>query len=94
MNKLVGKKIGEAPDATVCFKIPVEMGRELMRRQTFAKADLPKETRVIQPGQMVTKDFNPDRWVFHALHWEVDADIYRLNVHVDDQGTVTHVDLQ
>lgn len=31
--------------------------------QTFAKADLPKETRVIQPGQMVTKDFNPERYV-------------------------------
>jgi hypothetical protein len=34
-------------------------GAELI--QTFAKADLPKETRVIQPGQMVTKDFKPDR---------------------------------
>lgn len=30
-------------------------------RQTFAKADLPKETRVIEKGSMVTKDFKPDR---------------------------------
>jgi hypothetical protein len=29
--------------------------------QTFARADLPKETRVIEPGSMVTKDFKPDR---------------------------------
>jgi len=45
---------------------------------TFAKAELPKETRVIQPGQMVTKDFNPER----------------LNVHLGEDGTVTHVDHQ
>ncbi|KAG0649814.1 hypothetical protein D0Z07_3827 [Hyphodiscus hymeniophilus] len=61
-NKLVGKTLGEGSSNEV----------------NFAKADLPKETRVIQPGQMVTKDFNPDR----------------LNVHVDDKGTVTHVDHQ
>lgn len=30
-------------------------------KQTFAKTDLPKETRVIEPGSMVTKDFKPDR---------------------------------
>jgi len=45
---------------------------------TFAKAELPKETRVIEPGQMVTKDFNPER----------------LNVHLGPDGTVTHVDHQ
>lgn len=33
----------------------------LIQQKTFAKADLPKETRVISPGQMVTKDFNPER---------------------------------
>ncbi|KAF4614338.1 hypothetical protein G7Y89_g15397 [Cudoniella acicularis] len=60
-NKLVGKKIGEASDAT-----------------TFAKADLPKETRVIEPGLMVTKDFKPDR----------------LNIHLKEDGTVSHVDHQ
>jgi hypothetical protein len=43
--------------------------------QTFCKTDLPQETRVIQPGMMVTKDFKPDR----------------LNVHVNDDGTVSHV---
>ncbi|KAE9376696.1 hypothetical protein N431DRAFT_479870 [Stipitochalara longipes BDJ] len=45
---------------------------------TFAKTDLPKETRVIEPGMMVTKDFKPDR----------------LNVHLADDGTVSHVDHQ
>ncbi|PMD14515.1 hypothetical protein NA56DRAFT_610196 [Hyaloscypha hepaticicola] len=45
---------------------------------TFAKTDLPKETRVIEPGMMVTKDFKPDR----------------LNVHLAEDGTVSHVDHQ
>ncbi|CAG8982781.1 hypothetical protein HYALB_00001062 [Hymenoscyphus albidus] len=45
---------------------------------TFAKADLPKETRVITKNTMVTKDFRPDR----------------LNVHVNDDGTVSHVNHQ
>ncbi|EAA32790.1 hypothetical protein GE21DRAFT_6302 [Neurospora crassa] len=42
---------------------------------TFCKSDLPKQTRIIEPGSMVTKDFNPDR----------------LNVHVGDDGKVSHV---
>ncbi|TVY38546.1 Uncharacterized protein LOCC1_G006697 [Lachnellula occidentalis] len=62
MNKLVGKKIGQTSDAT----------------KTFAKADLPEETRVIQPGSMVTKDFKPNR----------------LNVHLKEDGTVSHVNHQ
>lgn len=41
----------------------------------FCKKDLPKETRIIEPGMMVTKDFNENR----------------LNVHVKDDGTVSHV---
>ncbi|KAI2606600.1 hypothetical protein GGR54DRAFT_644215 [Hypoxylon sp. NC1633] len=41
----------------------------------FCKKDLPQECRIIQPGMMVTKDFKPDR----------------LNVHVKDDGTVSHV---
>lgn len=41
----------------------------------FAKRDLPEKHRVIQPGQMVTKDFQEDR----------------LNIHVKDDGTVSHV---
>lgn len=42
--------------------------------QNFCKKDLPEKHRVIQPGMMVTKDFNPDR----------------LNVYVNEEGTVTH----
>ncbi|KAL2106027.1 hypothetical protein VUR80DRAFT_7393 [Thermomyces stellatus] len=41
----------------------------------FCKRDLPPEHRVIKPGMMVTKDFRPER----------------LNVHVDDEGKVSHV---
>ncbi|KAI0395876.1 hypothetical protein F5Y17DRAFT_421786 [Xylariaceae sp. FL0594] len=41
----------------------------------FCKKDLPEECRVITPGMMVTKDFKPDR----------------LNVHVKEDGTVSHV---
>ncbi|CZT03874.1 uncharacterized protein RAG0_10517 [Rhynchosporium agropyri] len=45
---------------------------------TFARADLPKEARVLQPGSIVTKDFKPDR----------------LNIHLKEDGTVSHVDHQ
>ncbi|KAI0506558.1 hypothetical protein F5B22DRAFT_446683 [Xylaria bambusicola] len=41
----------------------------------FCKKDLPEKCRVITPGMMVTKDYRPDR----------------LNVHVDEKGTVSHV---
>ena len=44
-------------------------------QQNFGKRDLPQVHRVIPPGAMVTKDWNPDR----------------LNVHVKDDGTVSHV---
>ncbi|RDL42199.1 Uncharacterized protein BP5553_02178 [Venustampulla echinocandica] len=57
------------------------VGKKLGERSdevTFARAELPKETRVIEPGQLVTKDFNPDR----------------LNVHLKEDGTVSHVDKQ
>ncbi|KAK3306467.1 uncharacterized protein B0T15DRAFT_395257 [Chaetomium strumarium] len=59
MNKLAGKKLSEEPTSET----------------TFCKTELPKETRVIEPGMMVTKDFKEDR----------------LNVHVNEDGTVSHV---
>lgn len=40
----------------------------------FCKRDLPEKHRIIEPGMMVTKDFVPER----------------LNVHVDNEGKVTH----
>jgi hypothetical protein len=43
--------------------------------QVFAKRELPEQHRIIKPGQMVTKDFHPDR----------------LNIHVSEDGTVSHV---
>jgi len=44
----------------------------------FAKKDLPKEHRVIQPGSMVTQDFNKDR----------------MNIYVAEEGTVQKVDFK
>ena len=31
-------------------------------RQTFAKSDLPKETRVVNEGDVTTMDYKPDRY--------------------------------
>ncbi|CCT73677.1 hypothetical protein H9Q69_003030 [Fusarium xylarioides] len=59
-NKLVGKKLSDEETST---------------ETVFAKRDLPQETRIIEPGMMVTKDFKEDR----------------LNVHLKDDGTVSHV---
>ncbi|KAM0433316.1 hypothetical protein ACHAPT_004192 [Fusarium lateritium] len=58
-NKLVGKKLSE----------------EQSNETVFCKRDLPEETRIIEPGMMVTKDFKENR----------------LNVHLKDDGTVSHV---
>ncbi|KAL7912603.1 hypothetical protein GGI35DRAFT_440684 [Trichoderma velutinum] len=41
----------------------------------FCKKDLPESHRIIKPGTIVTKDFRPDR----------------LNVHLNEDGTVSHV---
>lgn len=41
----------------------------------FCKKDLPEKCRVITPGMMVTRDMDPDR----------------LNVHLNEDGTVSHV---
>ncbi|KHN98646.1 translation machinery-associated protein 20 [Metarhizium album ARSEF 1941] len=41
----------------------------------FCKKDLPQEHRVVAPGQAVTTDFKEGR----------------LNVHLDDDGTVSRV---
>lgn len=43
--------------------------------QTFAKQDLPKEHRVLKPDSMATMDHKEDR----------------LNIHVDEDGTVKNV---
>ncbi|KAI1255307.1 hypothetical protein MGN70_003372 [Eutypa lata] len=58
-NKLVGKKLTDDGHTET----------------NFCKRDLPQQCRVVQPGQMVTMDFRPER----------------LNVHVKEDGTVSHV---
>ncbi|KAF2866779.1 hypothetical protein BDV95DRAFT_631581 [Massariosphaeria phaeospora] len=42
---------------------------------TFAKEDLPKEHRVLRPDSMKTMDHKPER----------------MNIHVDDDGTVKDI---
>lgn len=47
----------------------------LIHEQMFCKKDLPETHRIIKPGQPVTRDFKPER----------------LNVHLKEDGTVSHV---
>lgn len=93
MTKLMGKKIGEKHDEVVRFFhssppfFPPKTAilylpclkpttNEFMKIvQTFAKTDLPEQHRVLRPDSMKTMDFKPDR----------------LNVHVDEDGTVKDV---
>ncbi|KAE8320519.1 peptidase inhibitor I78 family-domain-containing protein [Aspergillus sergii] len=42
---------------------------------TFAKKDLPQPHRIVKPGDMMTMDYKPER----------------LNVHLDEKGTVHDV---
>jgi hypothetical protein len=69
MNQLMGKKIGDTSNETVSSLRPFagRKNRQLHVKiadshgQTFAKADLPKEHRVIKEGDMSTMDHKPDR---------------------------------
>lgn len=78
MNKLTGKKIGDASNETVrvlkptlkwgnCLELPVYKLRQFILTppvsQTFAKNDLPKQHRVVKDGDMMTMDHNPERYV-------------------------------
>ncbi|KAI4152135.1 MAG: hypothetical protein L6R39_001886 [Caloplaca ligustica] len=65
MTKLMGKKITDSSGTP---------SDEL----SFAKQDLPKEHRIVEPGAMLTQDHNPER----------------LNVHLAEDGTVRHVDFK
>lgn len=93
MNKLMGKKLGEQHDEIVSPSymtllslfslslslLPSSFFEErllmLIRSQTFAKQDLPQQHRVLQPDSMKTMDHRPER----------------LNIHVDEEGTVRDV---
>lgn len=80
-NKLVGKKLHDTEsNETVRQSFPTSppapfASCELTRWQTFCKKDLPEPSRIVTPGAMLTRDFREDR----------------LNVHLDDDGVVTHV---
>ncbi|KAL9000057.1 MAG: hypothetical protein Q9188_005761 [Gyalolechia gomerana] len=45
---------------------------------SFAKQDLPKDHRIVEPGAMLTQDYRPER----------------LNIHLGEDGTVRHVDFK
>lgn len=94
-NKLMGKKIGDDHNETVrpSFLLPSSLlhyptlgspswceryskvDKLTCIPQTFAKKDLPEQHRVLQPDSMKTMDFRPER----------------LNIHVDEEGTVKNV---
>lgn len=76
-NKLVGKTIhDDESNETVGLGIQVySIESPCTDQQAFCKRDLPQPSRVIKPGMMVTRDFKEDR----------------LNVHVNDNGIVSHV---
>ena len=68
MNELVGKKIGDSHNETVRHLIPLpcsisfaKHANHLESDQTFAKADLPKDHRVIGPDSAYTTDYVPER---------------------------------
>lgn len=62
-NKLVGKKLGDNHDEVVSYMHWARVSTlYTYSLQTFNKTDLPKESRVIEPGDIVTKDFNPNRY--------------------------------
>ncbi|KAL8815885.1 MAG: hypothetical protein Q9223_005024 [Gallowayella weberi] len=63
MTKLMGKKITDSGSSN---------------NLAFAKTELPKEHRIVEPGAMLSQDHNPDR----------------LNVHLAEDGTVRHVDFK
>ncbi|KAI9655372.1 MAG: hypothetical protein M1821_005519 [Bathelium mastoideum] len=48
---------------------------DVTNETTFAKSELPQEHRILKEGDITTRDHKPDR----------------LNLHVDDDGTVKHV---
>jgi hypothetical protein len=83
MSKLMGKKLGEQHDEMVRLSVSPASSSPLDCTvvqisnvcQTFAKQDLPKEHRVLKPDSMSTMDHKPER----------------LNIHVDDDGTVKNV---
>ncbi|CAD6503407.1 BgTH12-03072 [Blumeria graminis f. sp. triticale] len=45
---------------------------------TFKKSDLPQKSRIIEPGSVITRDYNP----------------YRLNIFVKEDGVISHVNFQ
>ncbi|PQE11108.1 hypothetical protein CJF31_00011492 [Rutstroemia sp. NJR-2017a BVV2] len=59
---------------------------------TFAKKDLPEKHRIIEPGMMVTKDFDENSKKMMVMG--ANMVVRRLNIHVKEDGTVSHVDHQ
>ncbi|KAF4122303.1 Peptidase inhibitor I78 family [Geosmithia morbida] len=78
-NKLVGKTIhDEESNETVRLSHPITaltLTELTWSGQAFCKRNLPQPSRIVKPGMMVTRDFKEDR----------------LNVHVNDDGIVSHV---
>ncbi|MCJ1436307.1 hypothetical protein MMC27_005685 [Xylographa pallens] len=83
LSKLAGKKLGDKHDETVSQAPSSIYGLSMQNplvnnTQSFARQDLPKQHRVLEPGSMATQDFNEDR----------------MNIHLGEDGTVKHVDFK
>ena len=73
MNKLAGKTLSDtATDTLVChYFLDSSLQTQLTTViQSFSKKDLPKETRIIESGSIVSKDYKPDRSVHAVLRAE------------------------
>lgn len=67
VNKLMGKKISEESNETVCsahqeiWRFRIRGYILIILWQSFAKKDLPESHRVLKPNDMKTMDHNPNR---------------------------------
>ena len=65
LTKLAGKKIADTHDETA--SLIIRRSPLLTRLQSFAKNDLPKNHRVVQPDAMLTQDVDQNRFAFLTL---------------------------
>lgn len=79
MMKLMGKTLTDgSSNETVGFCVSVHVfssRRPLLTSQAFSKKDLPAKARIVQPGQIMSRDHEPER----------------LNVVLSQDGTVENV---
>lgn len=71
MTKLLGKKITDSAPSDNLVSPPLNAFSYIRYRagitehicKSFAKTELPKDHRIVEPGAMLSQDHNPDRYV-------------------------------